>query len=43
VGGDGRGDEGLRFGLFETEGIAFACLVAFVVVDGDFECLGRQL
>jgi hypothetical protein len=39
VRGDGGGDEGLGCRLFEAEWIAFTGLVAFVVVDGDFEGL----
>ncbi len=39
VGGDSGGDEGLRLGLFEAEWVALTGLVAFVVVDGDFEGL----
>jgi hypothetical protein len=43
VRGDGGGDEGLGFRLFQAKGIALAGFVAFVVVDGDFECLGKTV
>jgi len=43
VRGDRRRNEGLRFGLLQAKRIAFAGLVALVIVDGDFEGLRRQL
>jgi hypothetical protein len=43
VGGDGGRDERLGLGLLQAERVALAGLVAFVVVDGDFQRLRQAV
>ena len=43
MGGDGRGNKRPRFGLLQVERIALPCLVALVVIDGDFQSLGEAV